>query len=107
MGCGLVGWKIIKGLEEHEELDLVVVDRKEYFENTTGALRCAVDSLYHNRTSMQHFAWLKEPERLIVGQLAEISPKLVRPLEHMLSIQLVFALRAYLLLWTDSRRNSR
>ncbi len=94
MGCGLVGWKIIKGLEEHEELDLVVVDRKEYFENTTGALRCAVDSLYHNRTSMQHFSWLKEPERLIVGQLAEVNPKLVRLRKCMLSIQLVFELHA-------------
>jgi hypothetical protein len=122
VGCGLVGFRVVKELEQYPEcvqdrscwrhvtigylcsahvmtcshtaelhllcvnachpsptsrLDLVVVDRKKYFENTTGALRCAVDSLYHKQTSMPHFEWLKEPERLVVGDLIDIAEKAV------------------------------
>lgn len=70
VGCGLIGVKIIKELEMNSNLDLTVVDRRDYYENTTGALRAAVNYQFLQQTSMPHHAWCTTRMMMMMEMMA-------------------------------------
>jgi NADH dehydrogenase FAD-containing subunit len=75
-GAGLIGQTIISLLGAHSsELDIVVIDPKEYFENSIGSVRALADVSFLDRITKPHSKWLPANATLVVGCLSEVSAK--------------------------------
>ena len=68
IGAGLVGKDVICALQDEAEIDLTVIDRRNYYENNMGAPRAIVKPEFHTSISRPHGEWIKHRSRLIVGE---------------------------------------
>lgn len=76
LGGGFCGSWVTKKLDNHKDLEVVLIDAKEYFEYTPSIWKLLTDSSYQNRIMVPHGHYLKRA-RVITDPLVKVTPTVV------------------------------
>ena len=74
IGGGFAGSCIARSLEKVYDIEVTLIDSKEYFEFTPGILRTIVDPTHVKKIQICHKDYLKK-SKIIIGDVTEISKK--------------------------------